>query len=59
MEGEFDTQTNGKRQYRWVYNSPTGAEFLGPGWHKTKKAALQAGRDWLEARGTHEQAQGG
>ena len=50
MTGEFDTQRNDKRQWRWVYNSPSGAEFLGPDWHRTKKEALQAGHDWLEAR---------
>jgi hypothetical protein len=48
--GEFGFLRNEEKQWRWVYTSPRGSEFLGPGWHKTKKLALAAGQSWLEAR---------
>jgi hypothetical protein len=50
-DGEFDTQRNEKGMYRWVYTTPGGAEYLGPTWYRTKRKALEAGRDWLEERG--------
>jgi hypothetical protein len=48
--GEFDTQRNSKGMYRWTYLSPGGAEYVGPTWYRTKKKALEAGRDWLDRK---------
>jgi hypothetical protein len=46
----FDTERNAKGMYRWVYNSPGGGEYHGPTWYRTRRKALEAGRDWLERR---------
>ena len=50
MEGEFTATFVTKGKYRWVWNSPAGAEFLSPGTYPTKKEALAAGQLWLLER---------
>lgn len=40
-----------KGHFRWVWNNPRNAEQrIGPEAHKTKAAALNAGREWLAAK---------
>lgn len=47
---EFDT-IEGDDGFRWVWDNPANAEQrVGPIAHKSKRAALAAGRKWLEER---------
>jgi hypothetical protein len=47
---QFTTTTNDKGQHKWVWVGPGGSEFHGPGWHKTRAAAIRAGKKWLDER---------
>jgi hypothetical protein len=46
----FDTMTNDAGEHRWTWTSPNGAEHVGPTWHKSRAAAIRAGRKWLAER---------
>jgi hypothetical protein len=46
----FDTTTNDEGKHRWVFNGPGGSQHHGPTWHKSRAAAIRAGRKWLAER---------
>lgn len=52
-DDEWDTIENDAGRFRWVYNKPNGAQHLGATLHKTRSAAIRAGKTWLAAKGTH------
>jgi len=49
MQGEMDI-VKGPGGYRWTFTSVSGASYLGPKTHKTKKAAIAAGESWLASK---------
>ena len=48
--GDFDVEVSVAGEYRWSYVTPGGAMYMGPRMHKTKAAALAAGKKWLKER---------
>jgi hypothetical protein len=48
--GDFDTLVDTEGKHRWVYDSPNGGQHLGPTLHKSRAAAIRAGKQWLAER---------
>lgn len=45
-DGVMDVVKTGDGLYRWAYTAANGAMYLGRDFHRTKKAAMEAGQAW-------------
>lgn len=49
IDGVLDVEKS-ELGYRWTFITTGGAMYMGPLWHKTRKAAVAAGEHWQRSQ---------
>lgn len=49
IDGVLDVEKS-EHGFRWTFITTGGAMFLGPVWHKTRKAAVSDGEKWQRSQ---------